>query len=226
MILTTHAGPKVMSTIVGLATPSGRSAIGVIRLSGAESLAIARVLIGQDQFSPRPSHAVLKSIKDPANNAIVDWTILTFFEGPHSFTGEDVVEISCHGSPVVLRKILEIILGLNARVADPGEFTLRALRNGKMDLSQAEAIRDLIDAQTSAAARQALRQMNGELSLRLEPLKEELLELIVNLESAIEFVEDDLPAVRTAEVKCLHLQRRSPAARGPESYYHRPTQRR
>ena len=190
-----------MNTIVAVATPPGRSAIGVIRFSGPDSLAIARSLIGEDQFTPEPGHAVLKSLRDLSAHEILDRALLTYFKGPHSYTGEDLVEISCHGSPVILRRIVDLILELNARLAGPGEFTLRALSNGKMNLSQAEAIRDLINAQTSAAARQALRQLNGELSARLRPVKEKLLRIIVILESALEFVEDDLAEFRALEIK-------------------------
>jgi len=190
-----------MNTIVAVATPPGRSAIGVIRFSGPDSLAIARSLIGEDQFTPEPGHAVLKSLRDLSAHEILDRALLTYFKGPHSYTGEDLVEISCHGSPVILRRIIDLILGLNARLAGPGEFTLRALSNGKMNLSQAEAIRDLINAQTSAAARQALRQLSGELSARLRPVKEKLLRIIVILESALEFVEDDLAEFRALEIK-------------------------
>jgi tRNA modification GTPase len=127
--------------------------------------------------------------------------LVSFFEGPHSFTGEDVVEISCHGSPVILRQVLDQSQHLGARLAGPGEFTERACRNGKMNLSQAEAIRDLINAQTDAAAVQAARQLNGELSNVLKPAKQRLIEIIVRLESALEFVEDDLPEIQATEMK-------------------------
>jgi tRNA modification GTPase len=190
-----------MNTIVAVATPPGRSAIGVIRLSGPDSLAVARSLIGEDQFTPEPGHAVLKNLWDLSANEMLDRALLTYFKRPHSYTGEDLVEISCHGSPIILRRIIDLVLGLNARLAGPGEFTLRALSNGKMNLSQAEAIRDLINAQTSAAARQAVRQLSGELAARLRPVKERLLQIVVILESALEFVEDDLPEFRTQEIK-------------------------
>lgn len=111
-----------------------------------------------------------------------------------------MLEISCHGSPVVVRRIIDIVLSLGGQLAAAGEFSLRALSNGKLDLSQAEAIRDLINAQTEAAARQALRQLDGELSNRLQPLKKSLIEVIVRLEAAVEFVEDDLPAVQSKEL--------------------------
>src|SRR6185437_9328805 len=103
----------------------------------------------------------------------------------HSFTGEAVVEISCHGSPIVLRQVIDLCLASGARLAEPGEFSLRALANGRIDLAEAEAIRDLIDAQTVTAARQAVRQLRGEFSHELKPLKDDLLDVIVVLESAL-----------------------------------------
>jgi len=134
-------------------------------------------------------------------NQVIDEVILTCFVAPNSMTGEDVVEISCHGSPAVVRQIIDRTLELGAALAGPGEFTLRALSNGKINLAQAEAIRDLISAQTDAAVKQATRQINGELSRALDPFKERLVEVIVLLESALEFVEDDLPAPRVNEIE-------------------------
>ena len=189
-----------MDTIVALATPAGRSAIGIIRMSGPSCLSITRSLLCENEFRPEPARPHLKKIRDPNTSAVVDQALVTHFKAPHSFTGEDVVEISCHGSPVILRLVIDSILSFDGRVASPGEFTLRALSNGKIDLSQAEAIRDLINAQTDAAAQQAVRQMNGELSSRLQPLKDKLVALIVPLESAVEFVEDDLPQTETQEI--------------------------
>lgn len=123
----------------------------------------------------------------------MDQSLVCYFKAPHSFTGEDVVELHCHGSPIVLRTIIDATLTLDARLATAGEFTLRAVANGRMKLSEAEAIRDLIDAQTDAAVRHATRQMKGEISHALQPLKDALLRVIVRLESSLEFVEDDLP---------------------------------
>lgn len=187
-------------TIVALSTPPGRSAIGVIRLSGPRSLEILRALVADNEFCPEPGHVILKQICEPKSGDLLDQALITFFKAPHSFTGEDTVELSCHGSPVVLRQIVDMTLRLNARVASPGEFTLRAVGNGKLELVQAEAIRDLIDAQTSAAVRQAARQMKGELSVRLQPVKDALLRIIVVLESSIEFVEEDLPEVAVTQL--------------------------
>src|SRR5215217_7741498 len=159
-----------MSTIVALSTPRGRGALAVIRLSGPEAIAIAKKLGDFDEIDPR--RATLTKLKRPADEEILDRVLLTCFPAPHSLTGEDVVEISCHGSPAVVRSIIDATLELGAMLAGPGEFTLRALSNGKINLAQAEAIRDLIAAQTDAAVRQASRQLNGELSNALGPFKE------------------------------------------------------
>lgn len=186
-----------MSTIVALSTPRGRGALAVIRLSGPLAINIVTQMTGVVDIEPRK--AKLTTLK--REQEIVDEVILTCFLAPNSLTGEDVVEISCHGSPAVVRQIVDRTLELGAVLAGPGEFTLRALSNGKINLAQAEAIRDLISAQTDAAVKQAARQMNGELSNTLDPFKEKLVEVIVLLESALEFVEDDLPAPRVSEIE-------------------------
>ena len=187
-------------TIVALATPPGRSGIGVIRLSGPASLHALQRLVGSDEFAPSPNLLTLRNLVDPATGTTLDQAFVCYFKAPHSFTGEDVVELQCHGSPVLLRTIIDVILALGARMATPGEFSLRAVANGRLKLSEAEAIRDLIDAQTDAAARQATRQMNGAISHALQPLKEDLLSVIVRLESSLEFVEDDLPQVEQQQL--------------------------
>jgi tRNA modification GTPase len=187
-------------TIVAVCTPPGRSAIGVIRLSGADSLKILRDLIAAPTFDPQPNLLTLRSLFDPFSGEVLDRALVCFFAAPHSFTGEDVVELHCHGSPVLLQAIVDITLKLNARLADPGEFSLRAVSNGRIQLTEAEAIRDLIDAQTNAAAKQATRQLKGEISNTLRPAKDQLLRVIVRLESSIEFVEEDLPGVEHDEL--------------------------
>lgn len=181
-------------TIVALSTPPGRSGIGVIRITGRDSLKLVRALTKNEIFSPTPNKASLRLLYDVNSEELLDHALITYFKAPNSFTGEDTVELSCHGSPALLSHIIDILLQLGARVANAGEFTLRALGCGKLNLSQAEAIHDLINAQTHAAVLQASRQLNGELSRRLQPIKEKLIEIIVALESALEFVEDDLPA--------------------------------
>ncbi|MGI8408970.1 MAG: tRNA uridine-5-carboxymethylaminomethyl(34) synthesis GTPase MnmE, partial [Pyrinomonadaceae bacterium] len=181
-------------TIVALATPLGRSGIGVIRLSGNESLPIVQKIVDEGSFDPKPRSAHLKQLRDPETGEVIDEALVTYFKTPHSFTGEDVVEISCHGSPVLLRQVIDISLKLGARMADAGEFSLRALANGRMNLAEAEAIRDLINAQTAASARQAVRQLRGEFSNRLQPLTDELLPLLVVLSSALSFFSSSLPS--------------------------------
>ncbi len=188
-----------MSTIVALSTPRGRGALAVIRLSGSEAIAIARQLGSLGEVEPR--HARLTNIRRPGENEILDQVLLTCFPAPNSLTGEDVVEISCHGSPAVIRSIIDATLELGAVLAAPGEFTLRAVSHGKINLAQAEAIQDLIAAQTDAAVKQASRQLNGELANALAPFKEKLVEAIVLLESALEFVEEDLPAPRVDAIE-------------------------
>ena len=187
-------------TIVALATPPGRSGIGVIRVSGPGSLAILQKLIADESFNPSPNFLTLRCVTDPASGKQLDQALVCFFKAPHSFTGDDIVEMHCHGSPILLRAIVDAVLQLDARMADPGEFSLRAVANGRMKLTEAEAIRDLIDAQTDVAVQQATRQMKGEISNRLQPAKDDLLKIIVRLESSLEFVEDDLPAVEQSQI--------------------------
>jgi tRNA modification GTPase len=158
-----------------------------VRLSGAGARAIAsKILKFSDDFSWRPWSAALAELSD------VDQVVVTFFAAPKSYTAEDVVEISCHGSPVVLRFAVERACQFGARLAEPGEFTLRAYVNGRIDLPQAEAVRDLIDAQTLYQAKVAAQQLEGAVSKRLQPVKQKLVELIAVLEAGIDFAEDDV----------------------------------
>src|SRR6266550_8456594 len=189
-----------MDTIVAVSTPPGRSAIAVVGVCCKRTLEILRALVREDQCAPEPNRVALRKLWAESTHDFVDEALVTYFQSPHSFTGEDMVEISCHGSPVILRRLLDLIQSCEARLAEPGEFSLRACRNGKMNLSQAEGIRDLINAQTQIAALQATRQLRGELAEALQPSKQELIRVIVILESAVEFVEDDLPAVQLEEM--------------------------
>ena len=188
-------------SIVALSTPPGRGGIGVIRISGSASLSILRRMTNPELVDPEPNYMTLRDVVDPFSREALDHALVCYFKAPHSFTGEDVVEFHCHGSPVLLRRIIDSILRLDARLANPGEFSLRAVMNGRLQLSQAEAIRDLIDAQTDSAAQQATRQLAGEISHRLQPAKEQLLKIIVRLESSLEFVEDDLPQLERDETQ-------------------------
>src|SRR5437763_2386086 len=137
-------------------------------------------------------------------SSAIDQVVVTYFAKPHSYTADDIVEISAHGSPVVLRHIVELALTAGARLAEPGEFTMRAFLNGRIDLTQAEAVRDLIDSQTLYQAKVAAQQLEGALSKRLQPIKQKLVELIAVLEAGIDFAEDDV-SVLPAEQILDHL---------------------
>src|SRR5207237_624045 len=188
-------------TIVAISTPPGRGGIGVIRLSGPFALEIASVVFTTKTRAAldAPGRAHFGRVVDPASHDSVDEALLTYFRAPHSYTGEDVVELSCHGSPVILRRVLAMTVERGARIAEPGEFTFRAFLNRRIDLAQAQAVRDCINAQTDYQARVATRQLEGALSKRLTPIKEALVEIIVHLESIVEVVEDDIsPAAASA----------------------------
>ena len=190
-----------------MSTPPGRSGIGLIRVSGPECLSLARHLVNSPSFAPEPNRASLRTLRDPETGEALDQALITYFKSPHSFTGEDVLEVSCHGSPILLTRVIDILLAAGARPAEPGEFTLQSLVNKRLNLTQAEAVRDLIEARTHAAVRQAARQLGGELSARIQPYKSSLVEVIVLLESSLEFVEEDLPAdlVESAGLKLSGL---------------------
>ncbi|MFV0388101.1 MAG: tRNA uridine-5-carboxymethylaminomethyl(34) synthesis GTPase MnmE [Pyrinomonadaceae bacterium] len=207
-----------MDTIAALSTPAGRSGIGVIRVSGADAFKLCGALFTEEEFSPKERGVFVRTIFDPQTKQEIDEAVFTFFVNPNSFTGENVCEISCHGSPVILRLVLDSLLFLGARLADAGEFTLRALSNGKLDLAQAEAIRDLIDANSVAMSRQAIMQLNGEFSHQLQPLKSDILDVIVVLESALEFVEDDLPETQKGEIRSKLFSISSRLAQFAETY--------
>jgi len=177
---------------VAIATPPGRGGIGVVRLSGAQAVAIASGLVWLAKEPPEAQRAALGKFADPRTGKILDAVVVTFYRRPHSYTGEDVVEISCHGSPVILRYLVECCLERGARAAEPGEFSMRAFLNGRIDLTQAEAIRDLIEARTLYQARVAATQLEGSLSARLKPHKQSLLDLIALLEAGIDFADDDV----------------------------------
>jgi tRNA modification GTPase len=183
-------------TIAALATPPGYGGIGIIRLSGTSALAfVSKLLGGSQRNSFIPNYSSLHQIIHPESGITIDEAIVTYFKAPHSFTGEDVVEISCHGSPVVLAEVLRLLTSFGAELAQPGEFSLRAFLNQRMDLTQAEAIKDLIHSQTTYQARIAARQVCGEVSRQLKPIKDGLVDLIVYFESSVEFVEDDLDPI-------------------------------
>lgn len=191
---------RLKDTIAAVSTPPGRGGLGVIRISGAQAREIsARVLRFANEPDWRPWSAAIAELPDESGQP-VDRVIVTFFAAPRSYTAEDVVEISCHGSPAVLRFALERICAAGARLAEPGEFTLRAYVNGRIDLPQAEGVRDLIEATTLYQARIAARQAEGSISRVIRPLKQELLDLIALLEAGIDFAEDDIDVAPAPEI--------------------------
>jgi tRNA modification GTPase len=186
-------------TIVAIATPPGRGGIGVVRLAGPEARAIANPML-RLKHELAAGRAVFGEVIEPATGERIDEAVVTFFAKPHSYTTDNVIEISVHGAPVVLRHIVELATSRGARLAEPGEFTMRAFLNGRIDLTQAEAVRDLIESQTLYQAKVAAQQLEGSLSRRLQPIKRKLVELVAVMEAGIDFAEDDVSVLPAAEI--------------------------
>ena len=188
-------------TIVAISTPAGRGGIGIVRLSGPQATSIAAQLVSLRHPLEHGRARLADVLDDSTGNADrIDEAVVTFFAAPNSYTAEDLVEIAAHGSPVVLDLLLRTALELGARLAEPGEFTQRAFLSGRIDLTQAEAVRDLIEAQTLTQARQAASQMGGALSRRVAPVKQSLVELVALLEAGIDFAEDDIDVTGEQEI--------------------------
>ncbi len=186
-------------TIVAVATPPGRGGIGIVRLSGPDALAIAAPLLRLRQ-PLLAGRARFGEILDRLTGEPLDQAVVTCFEAPHSYTGEDVVEIAAHGSPVLMDYLLRQCCACGARLAEAGEFTRRAFLAGRLDLTQAEAIADLIESSTLEQARIAARQLGGALSRQIQPVKERLVLLIAGLEAGIDFAEDDIEVMPPASI--------------------------
>lgn len=184
--MTTRTGDT--ETIAAIATPPGRGGVGMVRVSGGLVQAIAAGVLGD---VPQPRHAALRIFRD-ADGEMLDGGLALYFPAPNSFTGEDVLELHGHGGPVVMDMLLARVLELGARTAEPGEFTQRAFLNDKIDLTQAEAIADLIDSGSSQAARAALRSLQGEFSVAVHSLTEAVTETRMHVEAAIDFPEEEV----------------------------------
>jgi tRNA modification GTPase len=186
-------------TIVAVATPAGRGGIGIVRLSGPEAARIAEPML---RLRNPMAHAQARfaDVVDLESQEKLDEAVVTFFSAPRSYTGEDVVEVAAHGSPVVMEMLVRQALQGGARLAAPGEFTQRAFLSGRIDLTQAEAVHDLIEAQTLYQARVAAQQLEGSLSRRIKPIKETLVALIALLEAGIDFAEDDVDVLPGSEI--------------------------
>ncbi|MGH9143382.1 MAG: tRNA uridine-5-carboxymethylaminomethyl(34) synthesis GTPase MnmE [Vicinamibacterales bacterium] len=202
---------STQDTIVAIATAPGRGGIGVVRLSGPDALTVARTIISRQQ-PLQPRRATFSKVRLPdvaresdsggASTAEIDQVVVTFFPLPASYTGEDVVELSAHGSPVVLRSIVEAAIARGARPAEPGEFTLRAFLNGRIDLMQAEAVNDLIDAVTPLQARAAFDQLDGTLTRAIGGIDAALFDLIARLEASVDFPEEGYHFVAPGALAC------------------------
>jgi tRNA modification GTPase len=189
-------------TIVALATPPGIGAIGVIRLSGKKSFDVISNLFPSKNLSQQPSHTLhVGYIID--NEKILDEVVVSLFKGPRSYTGEDVVEISCHGSPFIHQQVLDACIQKGARLAKPGEFTQRAFLNGKLDLSQAEAVADLIASNTSASHKSALNNIRGKFSEALKDLREQLIKFSALIELELDFSQEDVEFADRSQLKKL-----------------------
>lgn len=184
-------------TIAAVSTPAGVGGIGIIRISGPQALAVARrIFVPLNAMAEWPSHRLLLGyIVDPHSGHKIDQVFLAYMKAPKTYTREDVVEIQCHSGPLVLKKILELALQSGARTAEPGEFTLRAFLNGRIDLTQAEGVIELIQARSEQALLAANKLLQGELQKTLKGLEAELLDLLAQLEGSIEFPEEDLEPV-------------------------------
>ena len=190
-------------TIAAIATPPGEAGVAIVRISGVDAEAIA----ARTFLRPAGKNGRLKShtlyhgkIRDPQSDGILDEALLTIMRRPRSYTGEDVVEIHCHGGAFVVRQILGLVLRQGARQAEPGEFTKRAFLNGRLDLTQAEAVLDLIRARTDKSAGMAIDQVSGALSHWVGELREELLDILVQVEAAIDFPEEEIELLRRREL--------------------------
>lgn len=190
----------------------------MVRLAGAQARAIALPVL-RLRHELEPGRAVFGELVEPGNaSQRIDEVVVTYFAKPHSYTTDDIVEISAHGSPVVLGHILELCVAAGARLAEPGEFTMRAFLNGRIDLTQAEAVRDLIDSQTLYQAKVAAQQLEGALSHRIQPVKQKLVELIAMLEAGIDFAEDDVSVMPDATILEHIAAVRSPLEQLSASY--------
>ncbi len=181
-------------TIAAISTPYGTGGVGIVRISGPGAFGTAaRIFKGRRDIKEIKSHTVSHGkIVDPADDRIIDDVLLTKMDGPHTFTGEDVIEINCHGGIVVLKNVLSLVLRQGVRAAGPGEFTRRAFINGRMDLAQAEAVIDLINAKTDEGSRAAAAQLEGRLSERIASARKSLIQLIARIEAVVEYPEHDI----------------------------------
>jgi len=183
---------NLSDTIVALATPSGVGAIGVIRLSGPEAIRIADNVFPSKDLAAQASHTLHVGTIRNGQGRVLDEVVVSLFKGPRSYTGEDVVEISCHGSNYILQEVIQLLLETGARLAEPGEYTMRAFLNGRMDLSQAEAVADLIASSSASSHKLAMQQMRGGFSSEIQALRQKLIDFASLIELELDFGEEDV----------------------------------
>lgn len=193
---------KNTETIVAIATPHGTGGIAVVRLSGESAISkVEKLFGGKKPIGKSPTHTVhVGNFHEKPGGEIIDSVVVTIFRQPNSYTGEDVVEISCHGGKYLTRLIIESLMDLGISLAPPGEFTKRAFLNGKIDLSQAEAVADLINAKTKIGLRSAVEQLKGKPSAKINKIQNQLIELAANLELELDFFEEDITIMPKKEV--------------------------
>lgn len=187
-------------TIVALSSPVGKGAIALIRMSGPQALETINRLFTTPMSKESHRRAFFGRLCSPETKEIIDEVVVTYFKGPFSYTGEDVVEISCHGNQIIINNILETLISSGCRPANPGEFTERAFLNGKLDLSQAEAVAKLIDAQSHKSLKLAQKQLSGQLSGKIHDLKDKLIQLAGLLEISLDFSEEDIEIYQTEQI--------------------------
>lgn len=192
-----------MDTIIALATPPGVGAIGIIRLSGPDAFRIAGAVFNGKDLGAQPSHTIHFGSIRREDGSVLDEVLASVFRGPHSYTGEDVVEISCHGSHYILQEVMSLLLRKGARLAKPGEFTQRAFLNGRMDLSQAEAVADLIASESASAHAIAMQQMRGGFSNEIKQLRQQLIDFAALIELELDFGEEDVEFADRDDLKAL-----------------------
>ncbi len=190
---------STVDTIVAVATPPGRGGIGVVRIAGPDAVSILTTLTGLDVWQPR--HATFTRLTSPFDGSVIDHVVVTWFQAPHSYTGDDVVEVSGHGSPAVLQQIVALVCDRGARLAGPGEFTFRAYTNGRLDLVQAEAVADLIEAVTPLQARVAVDQLEGTLTQRIAEIDTQLFEVAAKLEASLDFPDEGYHFITRADAR-------------------------
>lgn len=193
--------PHRTDTIIALATPPGKGAIGVIRLSGPHAIAWTAQLMPKKRLADQLSHTLHYGLLYDLSGVVIDEVVVSLYRTPKSYTKEDVIEISAHGSPYILNQIIAVFLQMGARLAEPGEFTLRAYLNGGMDLAQAEAVADLIASQSEQGKRLALSQLRGGFSKRLKQLRQELLDLASLIELELDFSEEDVEFAQRSQIQ-------------------------